>query len=123
MAKTKVPTTYDREMKEPAFRAAFEKESAALEVSEFIAEKMAERDISVRRLAAMCRVSPTVIQGIKSGSRKDIKYNTLHQIVAALGYRVMFEKIVKHQRVAARSMAARTDGSMSPRGSSGAFRS
>jgi hypothetical protein len=39
MRKNKYETTFDHEMKSAAFRAAFEKESAALEVSEFPAKQ------------------------------------------------------------------------------------
>lgn len=36
MGKRKIEGTLDRQMKDPAFRAAFEKEYAALEVSEIL---------------------------------------------------------------------------------------
>jgi len=67
MRKNKDESTFEREMKNPVFRAAFEKESAALEVSEFLAKQMAEQEISVRALAKRASVSATVVQGIKSG--------------------------------------------------------
>ena len=38
MTKRKGESTFDREMRDPGFRAAFEKETAALEVSEFPGE-------------------------------------------------------------------------------------
>ena len=98
MAKHKVTSLIERQMKDPAFRAAFEREAAALEVSEFIAAKMAEREVSVRRLASLSGVSATVIQGIKSGSRKNIGYNTLRPIVAALGCRIVFTEATKQRR-------------------------
>jgi DNA-binding Xre family transcriptional regulator len=98
MARNKVTSTFDQEMKNPAFRAAFEKESAALKVSEFIAKKMAEKEVSVRRLAALSGISATVIQGIKSGSRKNIEYNTLRPLVNALGCRIVFKEEVKSRR-------------------------
>jgi hypothetical protein len=41
MRKNKGEITLDHEMKDAAFRAAFEKESAALEVSESLAKQMA----------------------------------------------------------------------------------
>jgi len=85
-------STYDREMKSPTFRAAFEKEYAALEVSEFIAKQMAEQAISVRSLAAKADVSPTVVQGIKTGTRKNIEYATLKALFA-LGSEIQFKKV------------------------------
>jgi DNA-binding Xre family transcriptional regulator len=80
-------------MKNPAFRAAFEKENAALEVSEFLAKQMAEQELSVRKLAALADVSPTIIQGIKAGTRKNIEYATLKALMGALGCQITFKKI------------------------------
>ena len=37
MKRNRAESTLEREMRNPAFREAFEKESAALEVSEFLA--------------------------------------------------------------------------------------
>lgn len=85
-------STLDREMKNPAFRAAFEREAAALEVSEFLAKQMAEQKLSVRALAARASVSATVVQGIKSGRRTNIEYKTLKALTHALGHRIRFAK-------------------------------
>jgi DNA-binding Xre family transcriptional regulator len=85
-------STFDHEMKNPAFRAAFEKESAALEVSEFLAKQMAEQKISVRTLAARASVSATVVQGIRSGKRKNIEYKTLKALTLALGHTITFKR-------------------------------
>ena len=92
MRKSKGKSTFDKEIKNPAFRAAFEKESAALEVSEFLAKQMADQEISVRALAERASVSPTVVQGIKSGRRTNIEYTTLKAIATALGYKIMFKR-------------------------------
>ncbi len=92
MRKGKGKSTLDKEMKNAAFRAAFEKESAALEVSEFLAKQMADQEISVRALAARASVSPTVVQGIKSGRRTNIEYTTLKALALALGYKIMFKR-------------------------------
>ena len=95
MRKSKGESTFDQEMKNPVFRAAFENESAALEVSEFLARQMAEQEISVRALAERASVSATVVQGIKSGKRKNIEYTTLKALTLALGYQIMFKKTRK----------------------------
>lgn len=92
MRKNRGESTLEREMKDPAFRTAFEKESAALEVSEFLAKQMAEQEISVRALAERASVSATVVQGIKSGKRKNIEYTTLKALTLALGYQIMFKR-------------------------------
>ena len=86
-------STYGREMKSSTFRAAFEKEYAALEVSELIAKQMAEQAISVRSLAAKADVSPTVVQGIKTGTRKNIEYATLKALLVALGCEIQFKRV------------------------------
>jgi DNA-binding Xre family transcriptional regulator len=85
-------STLEREMRSPGFRAAFDKESAALEVSEFLAKQMAEQEISVRSLAARACVSATVVQGIKTGKRRNIEYTTLKAIALALGYEIAFKR-------------------------------
>jgi DNA-binding Xre family transcriptional regulator len=88
----KTPSTFESEMASPTFKAAFENEEAALEVSEFLAKQMAEQEISVRKLAVLADVSPTVIQGIRSGTRKNIEYSTLKAILVALGCEITFRK-------------------------------
>jgi len=90
-------STFEREMKDPAYRAALEREEAALDVSEFMAQKMEEQKISVRKLAERSGVSSTVIQGIKSGRRKNIEYRTLKPLIHALGYRITFTKANTHR--------------------------
>jgi DNA-binding Xre family transcriptional regulator len=73
----------------------FEKESATLEVSEFLARQMAEQSVSVRTLAARASVSATVVQGIKSGKRKNIEYTTLKALTLALGCQIKFKRMNK----------------------------
>jgi DNA-binding Xre family transcriptional regulator len=88
----KSTSTFEREMKSPSFRAALEREEALLDVSEFIARQMAEQDLTVRKLASLASVSPTVIQGIRAGTRKNIEYATLKAILGALGCEISFKK-------------------------------
>jgi DNA-binding Xre family transcriptional regulator len=92
MRKSKGKSTLEREMRDPAFRAAFQKETAMLEVSEFLAKRMTEQAMTVRALAKLASVSPTVVQGIKSGRRKNIEYTTLRALAVALGYHIMFKR-------------------------------
>lgn len=88
-------STYERETKNPEFRAALEREEALLEVSEFLAQQMEEQNLSVRKLAALADVSPTIIQGIKAGTRKNIEYSTLKVLMEALGCQITFKKVRK----------------------------
>lgn len=83
----------DKELRDSTFRAAFQVETATLEVSEFIAKQMAEKAVSVRALARLAMVSPTVVQGIKSGKRRNIQYATLKALAVALGYRITFTRV------------------------------
>ena len=85
-------STFEREMKNPNFRSIFEREEALLEVSEFISRQMAEQELTVRKLAALSSVSPTIIQGIRTGTRKNIEYTTLKVILEALGCEISFKK-------------------------------
>ncbi|MFZ4618755.1 MAG: helix-turn-helix domain-containing protein [Rectinemataceae bacterium] len=88
-------STFEKEMESPSFRAALEKEEAALELSEFLARQMAEQELSVRKLAALAAVSPTIIQGIRTGARNNIEYSTLKAIMVALGCEITFRKARK----------------------------
>ena len=92
-------STFDHEMEDPKFRISVEREEAALEVSEFMAREMAQQDLSVRRLSARSGISPTVIQGIKTGKRKNIEYTTLRPLVSALGFRITFKKLAVRERL------------------------
>jgi hypothetical protein len=85
--------TLEQEFRKSGFRAAFEVELATLEVSEFIARGMAEKAVSVRALARLASVSPTIVQGIKSGKRNNIEYATVRALAVALGYRITFTRM------------------------------
>jgi DNA-binding Xre family transcriptional regulator len=49
-----------------------------------------EDQISVRKLASAAGVSPTIIQGLKSGSKTNITIDTLSKILDAVGYQIIF---------------------------------
>ena len=65
---------------------------AACDAEPLMAKQMAEQEISVRTLAARASVSPTIVQGIKSGKRKNIEYTTLKALTLALGFKIMFKR-------------------------------
>lgn len=46
--------------------------------------------ISVKKLAAAAGVSPTIVQGLKSGSRTNVTVDTLSKILDAIGYQIVF---------------------------------
>ncbi len=88
----KTETTFDKMMKNPEWKNKFEKGYEEFLLSEFLIEAMEEKGISVRKLAEEAGVSPTVIQGIRSGEKINISLNTLRPILAALNYKMQFVK-------------------------------
>lgn len=51
---------------------------------------MEQDHISVRKLASAAGVSPTIIQGLRSGSKTNITIETLSKILDAVGYQIIF---------------------------------
>lgn len=90
----KVLTTYERHLKSltPKQRKQFEKERKEFLISEMIIAAMEHDDISVRKLAEMAKVSPTLIQGIRSGTKKNVTVKTFSKIFSILGYNIVLEK-------------------------------
>ena len=67
--KNNIMTTYDRMMKDPKWKAEFEKGYEKFLISEFLIEAMKENKVSVRTLANKAGVSPTTIQTSPDGTR------------------------------------------------------
>lgn len=88
----KALSTFEREMKQPRFKKAFEKCYQELLLSELLIALMEKNDKSVRGLAKAVGLSPTVIQKIRSGKQADIKINNFIHIAHACGYHVVLEK-------------------------------
>lgn len=97
MSKKKEVTTHDRLMasmtKEE--RLEYEKEYRELLLSELMHAIMADEEVSVRALAKAAGVSATVIQGMRSGARKNVTARSFLQTLQALGYRL---EAVKNER-------------------------
>ena len=87
-------TTFDREMENPVFREAFDREYEDFLLSETLCQAMEENHVSVRKLAEQAHVSAGFIQGIRSGKAKNITLGKLSPVLEVLGYRV---EIVKHK--------------------------
>jgi hypothetical protein len=85
-------STYERKMKDPKFKKAFQKSYKELLFSELMISIMDGDDKSVRKLAKEARLSPSVIQDIRSGKQHDIKTSNLIKIAHAFGYEVILEK-------------------------------
>ena len=95
MKTSKLRSTFEREMDNPQFREKFEAEYKEFVLSEIVLRLMEEEGISVRKLAQATGLSPTVIQDIRSGTRKNITMKSFLKIMRALGGHVAV-KIDRH---------------------------
>ncbi len=86
-------STFDLIMQDPKRKEQFEKGYNEFLVNEFLLEAMEENNISVRKLAEKARVSPAIIQRIRTGGSSNITLKKLNDIATALGYRINFQKL------------------------------
>ncbi len=82
----KIESTYDKIIKNKKRKANIDKEYKQLVISELLLAAMAKDNISVRRLAKEAGISPTIIQELKTGKRKNITVDTLIRVLNAVGY-------------------------------------
>lgn len=85
-------STYERKMKNQKFRKAYEKHYKELLFSELLISIMDADDSSVRKLAKEAKLSPSVIQDIRSGKQNDMKASNLIKIAHAFGYELILQK-------------------------------
>ena len=76
----------------PKQRKQFDKEHREFLISEMIIAAMECDHISVRKLAELAGISPTIIQGIRSGKRKNITVKTFSRLLNVLGFSLVIEK-------------------------------
>lgn len=87
-------TTYEKFFKEnPEQKEIYDKEYNDFLLSEFVLEKMAEENISVRELAKKANVSPTVIQKLRSKNAENVNLHTFTSVLKSLGYKIQLAKI------------------------------
>lgn len=96
----KTLSTFEREMQNPEFKQAFEESHQELLLSELVHALMDEDARSVRHLAAAIGVSPTTIQGLRSGEKKDIKLSNFIELIKAFGYHLVLERENKRIQLA-----------------------
>ena len=72
--------------------STYEKHYKELLFSELLISIMEEDDKSVRDLAVEAKISPSVIQDLRSGKQKDIKVSNLIKITESFGYEVILQK-------------------------------
>jgi len=87
--KKKVKSSYEEFIENKKQKKLLDKEYRDLFISELLLAAMKEDHISVRKLAAEAEVSPTVIQGLKSGKKTNITIETLSRILDVIGYRII----------------------------------
>jgi len=88
----KALSTFDRKMKNPKFKKAFEEGYKELLFSELMISIMQDDDVSIRELAREAKLSPSVIQDLRSGKQHDIKVSNLIKIANAFGYELILQK-------------------------------
>src|ERR1700722_8402906 len=89
--KKKSKSTYEEFIEDQEQKALLEKEYSELLVSELLLAVMKEDRISVRKLAIAAGVSPTIIQGLRTGKKTNITIDTLTKILDAIGYQIILE--------------------------------
>jgi hypothetical protein len=94
MTKSKQKSTYDRffEKLSPQEKKEFEQEYQDLLISELLIAIMKQDNVSIRKLAAAAGVSPTIIQGIRSGARVNFSAQSLFKILHSLGYELVAQR-------------------------------
>ena len=84
----KFKSDYHQFISDPKRKKLFDKAYKELCLSEIVLALMEREATSVRALAREIGVSPTVIQGIRSGKRSNITLRTLLDLTSALGGKV-----------------------------------
>lgn len=90
----KTKSTVDELIKSlsPKEKKEYNAEYKDLLLSEMILAAMEEDNISVRRLAKLAGVSPTVIQSMRSGIKKDFNMGSFFKILKGLGCTILIER-------------------------------
>ncbi len=74
-------------------RKEFESGYKELLLSELLLAMMEKDELSVRKLAKMANVSPTIVQAMRSGSKKDFTLKTFFKILKGLGCKKLMAEI------------------------------
>ena len=83
----KIKSTVDTfiESLDPKERKKLDQEYHELLLSELVLAAMEKANISVRKLAKLAGVSPTVVQAMRSGTKKDFSIQSFFKILRGLG--------------------------------------
>lgn len=96
--KKKIKSTYEKFIEDPKQKKLLEKEYKALLVSELLLAVMEEDHLSVRKLAEAAGVSPTIIQGLRTGKKTNITLETLSKILDVIGYQIVITPKKSHDK-------------------------
>ena len=89
----KIESTYEEAIKDKKRKANIDREYQELLISEMLIAAMEQDETSVRELAKAAGVSPTIIQELKTGKRKNITMETFSKVLSAIGYEVSIRPI------------------------------
>jgi hypothetical protein len=85
-------TTFEREMQDAKFKAAFEREYKEFALQELLAAMSQGDEKSVRALAKAAGLHPNAIQNLRSGKTNDIKLSSFLKIAWAHGFALQLVK-------------------------------
>ena len=90
----KIKTTFEEFMgaKTPEQRKEYEEGYRDFLLSELILAAMEEDDVSVRKLAKLADLSPTIVQDMKSGAKVSFNTKSLFKVLQGLGFNVLLER-------------------------------
>jgi len=74
-------------------REEFEKEYKEFVLSELLHAIMEKDEISVRKLAKLADLSPTVIQAMRTGTKKDFTMKSFFKVLKGLGCKKLMAEI------------------------------
>jgi hypothetical protein len=80
----------------PYEKKKFDEEYKDFLLSELILAAMEQDDISVRKLAKLAGVSPTVIQAMRSGAKKDFSMHSFFKVLKGLGCKKIMVELHGH---------------------------
>ncbi len=87
-ANKKIKSTYEEfvEKLNPQEKKEFDEDYKELLLSELMLAIMEQDEISVRELAKMAGISPTIVQAMRSGSKNNYSLESFYKILKSLGF-------------------------------------
>jgi DNA-binding Xre family transcriptional regulator len=79
-------------MADPEFKKEYEEGYREFLLSELLIDLMNNENVSVRKLAKEAGLSTTIVQGIRSGTRKNVTLNSVGNIFQAMGWKLIAKK-------------------------------